>query len=348
MGLAAIGLPIAVLRPAPGAVWIATWVGTALLLIGTRRRLPRFVPRKAPAVLPNIDPSRVEGAPRPYGAWWMVLPFTLSTTVAPAALLVDDGLVVLAIPCSLLLLAFTIMAWFHDRPSAKVIARILGAPRTRRIEGTVARVEGTFARHIAWRTWSGTHHSTATVEGIHGGPVTVATVTHTSNACGTREEVRSPWVVAPDGGGAEITVGGHDLQWAAVPEPAPEGRAALRAVGTVEEYTMMLFPVVARQVESIRAGDRVVVVAAADEIADRRLRGRADAPLLAYGTSTGKPLQQLRRHALTRRAFIAGIAACLAVTVTASVQPRRFHSNATHTAAAAAQPAQKPTAVPQP
>jgi hypothetical protein len=312
--LAVLGIAIAVIRPGVGLVWIALWLGTALMLIGSRQRLPRFVPRKAPAVLPNIDPDRVEGAPMPYGAYWMMFPAMLGLCVAPAAMMVDGALLVFAVPCALTLTAFVIMAVVHDRPSATVITRILAARPSERVEGRVEALAGPHVRELTWRTWSGTHHGTTSVESVHGGHVTVPTVTHTTNSCGTREEVRSAFTLATTTHGS-LAVDVANLQWAAQPEPVPSGTAPLRKVGTVEHHTMMMFPAVRREREVLREGDRVVMVGPAEEVALGRLQGSPSAPLSFLASSTGDPLEHLRKQAAIRRAFILGQIGCLALIV---------------------------------
>lgn len=310
-----IGVAIATTLPAIGAIWITTWVGTLLLLVGTRHRFPRFIPRKAPAVLPNIDPSRVEGTPTAYGWWWMFFPFMLSTTVAPVPLMDAGSLLVFGIPCVLLLVAFTMMAFVHDRGSASVVARILAASPSERIEGVVEAVDGRFERHLTWRTWTATRHGTATVEDIHGARVTVATVTHATHGCGTREEARCPFAITKADGGNRVAVVPDVLEWAAVPEPLRPGTRPLRRVGAAEESTMRFFPVVGIETESIEAGDRIVVVAPTSEVAAGRLRGQPGAPLAVYVARGGDPLLQLRWHALTRRVLLVSLMGCVAVTV---------------------------------
>lgn len=308
-----LGVVIATTMPAVGAIWIATWIATLVLLVGSRHRLPRFAPRKAPAVLPNIDPSCVEGTPSGYGWWWMFLPFMLSTTIAPVALLDSKSLLVFAIPSILLLAAFVLMAHLHDRPSARVLARILAAAPGERIEGIVESVDGRFARHITWRTWTATRHGTATVEDVHGARVTVATVTHATHGCGTREEVRSRFTLATADAANRFTVLPDALEWAAVPAPMPPGTRPLRRVGAAEDATMRFFPVAGLELETIEVGDRVVAVATAPDVAARELRGRADAPVAVYAVRDGDPMRQLHRHANVRRAMLVGLTVCFAV-----------------------------------
>lgn len=319
IALAIVGLAIAFANAAAGTMWTAAWVGSLLLLVGSRHRLPRFVPRKAPAILPNIDPSRVEGTPAGYGAWLMSVPAMMCLLLAPVALIRKDAQLVFAIPTAMMLAVFTWLAFAQDRGSARVAARILGASANRRVVGVVASLAGRFERHIAWRTWTATSHGTATVDAVGGGRVTVATVRHATHGCGTREEIRSAIRITSDTAGESVEVHTDNILWAGVPQPMPDKLPRIRRLGASEEAAMNLFPVVLRELEIVNVGDRVVVVADRDAIAE--LRGRPDAPLLAFVLGVGDPLQTLRRHLAVRRGFLLGLAVCTTASLLAGWLP---------------------------
>lgn len=319
IGFALLGLPLIWVQRETGMIWVAQWLGTAIMLIASRLRLPRFEPRKPPMpAMQNLDSARMEGAPTPYGWWWMILPFTLALMLTPAALMVpEDGVLIFAIVSALMLCLWLGFALGHERGSAKILGRVLRAGRERRVIGVVRDLGGDFMRTVSWRSWSGTHHGTAQVTSVSGGTETVATVTHTTNTMGYREEVRHAFAVSSASTGAMFSVNVTSLIWAGEPRRIGEHEAPnLRKLGVVERSTLNYFTPVAMELEQISEGDRVVVLAPAEDVMHHRLRGTPSEPLVVYVTGAeGDPVQQLRRLRAVRWASVLGIAACIVVTV---------------------------------
>ncbi|PRQ08317.1 hypothetical protein [Enhygromyxa salina] len=317
LGFVLLGVPVAFLQPAAGAIWIALWLGTAIMLIASRQQLPRFLPRKNPIVMQNLDPTRVERAPTPYGGWWLIFPFTLTGTVAPAALISPDGgVMAFAVPSALMLITWLGFALAHEREASKIVSRILRASSKRRIVGAVSGLGGRFARAISWHSWSGVHHGTAEVASVHGGTQTVATVTHTTNTLGYREEVRHPFNLA----GTRIAVDTQHLHWASESRGGPDQDSPLRTKTSSERGMLAMLAQVGVDREVIGKGDRVVVVAPAEEIAQGQLRGSTSDPLLVFAVpGDADPIRRLKQLRAVRSGSALAIAACLAAVIWAAV-----------------------------
>lgn len=273
VAMAALMIPVVFLDLATGLILVALWLGTATMLAASRQRLPRFVPLRAAAPeIQNLDPARIEGAPGPFGPYWMIFPFTLTAMVGPAALMGGSrGVLALGSVCALMCLVWLLFLRSHERGAALVLNRILAADPSHRIVGVARELEGEMVRVISWHVWSGAHHGTARVQSVHGGEVDVATVTHTRNAMGYREEVRHPFVVQnPE---RTVAIDNRHVIWAATTGPLPAKSAPLRTRGIAEAQTLKMFTRVGAQREQVRAGDRVVVLFSQDVTAIDALRG---------------------------------------------------------------------------
>ncbi len=317
--VAALMVPVMFVDLATGLILVAFWLGTATMLVASRQRLPRFVPLRASAPkIQNLHTARIEGAPGPFGAYWMIFPFTLTVTVGPAALMGGSrGVLALGSVCALMCFIWLLFLRSHERGSARVLNRILAADPSRRIVGVVRELEGEMIRVISWHVWSGTHHGTARVQSVHGGEVDVATVTHTRNSMGYREEVRHPFVVqTPE---RSVAIDNRKVIWAATAGPLPAKSPPLRKRGTVEAHMLKMFLRVGAQREQVREGDRVVVLCSQDAAAIDELHGsKAEALVLYAVAGEADPVDMLVRHRGVRRTGLLLEAACLLMIVGAT------------------------------
>lgn len=315
-----VGLAIVPTNLGFAILWCCLWFGSAIFFVGARRRFPGFVKLAPPASLKDLgipDEALAGALSNP----WYVLLWTTTAwlcVMAVPLMVPESSLIGFGVGIAITLLGAA--AWLGTRQSgsAKIARALLGATSAdqRRVIGIVRNHEAALLRDTFWFDIAGVHHGTAEVESVHGGTVTVATATPTSNTYGYRQEDREDLELNVDG--ETVTVETRTASWAAPARPlasAPKLRE--RAPGGWSMGSAYIRGSRVWEREEIGRGQRVVALGRWDP-ATRRLGGER---VIVFGLGGDRdPIAALRRELWARRWPIAALIGLSVLAVVVSIE----------------------------